>query len=69
LLRRTGRGLEQLNPRQLCNYAYALLVENKNDEERDEFLMELYAPLDAGEQFSAAMARMGMPVPPTTPGG
>lgn len=58
LLSRSGRGIETLNPRQMCNFAYALLLENKDQEERDTFLFELSMPLDPMEAADVMFSRM-----------
>ena len=38
LIRRTGKGLDGLTPRQLCNVALSYVLENKDEYERDEML-------------------------------
>jgi hypothetical protein len=58
LLSKTGRGLHELNPRQLCNYSFAIQLEAcDGKDEREEFLMELSLPLDPGLQHDAIMAQ------------
>jgi hypothetical protein len=60
-LAKTGRGVEGMNPRQLCNLIFAVLLDAKDEEGREEFLEELRAPLDPWAQADAVWAKYQMP--------
>lgn len=44
LIRQSGRGLEQLDARQLCNYVLALLLDGRDEDARWELLRDLESP-------------------------
>lgn len=46
LLRTTGRGVESLTPRQLCNIVYSLRLDGLDEEQRAEFIDDLYLDFD-----------------------
>lgn len=46
LLAETGRGLADLTPRQLCNLVFARLIAGKDEEQRAEFIEDLYLDFD-----------------------
>jgi hypothetical protein len=46
LLATTGRGMADLTPRQLCNLVLAQLLKGRDDEQRAEFLEDLYLDYD-----------------------
>lgn len=59
----TGRGLEALTVRQVCNIAYARLFDIKSragQDELDEWLEELAMPMDPWAQADAIWSKYNM---------
>jgi hypothetical protein len=50
LLLTTGRGIGALTPRQLCNLAYAQLLDGRDEEQREEFTEDLYLDYDPEDE-------------------
>ena len=62
-IRSTGRGAEQLTPRQACNLALTCLTDGMDPEQRDEFMKELYeqdARSDAKDQLREHLKAQGI---------
>ena len=62
-LLRTGRSFEELNPRQICNFVYAAITDNKNKVEVADIDLQL-APPEEKERMLAkknqlAQAQLG----------
>lgn len=74
LIARTGRSLDQLTVKQLCNLVYADLMDGRNPVQKAEMEV-LLAPPDEREKAEARKGRlaqealmgMGMPPPPRPP--
>ncbi len=60
LLLRTGRGIESLNPRQLCNVVFARLMQDRDADQRKEIMEELTASLDPMEQADKVWKQLRM---------
>lgn len=59
MLLRAGRGLEGLDARQVCNVAFAVMMDGLDSKQREGLIEELRAPLDPMEQWDQVMNRAG----------
>lgn len=51
--------MEGLDARQVCNVAFAVMMDGLDPKQREEVLEELRAPLDPMEQWDQVMGRAG----------
>ena len=58
LLATTGRGMGDLTPRQLCNLVLAQLLKGRDEEQRAEFLEDLYLDFDPEEEARSKVYQM-----------
>lgn len=57
-LAQSGHGLGDLTPRQLCNLCLTLLIEGRDEEQRAEFLEDLYLDFDPDSEARRQVLEM-----------
>lgn len=57
-LTQSGRGLGELTPRQLCNLSLAVLIHGRDEEQRQEFLEDLYLDFDPAAEAKRQVLEM-----------